>query len=670
MRPLLALALLAAPQADESALRLLDRIERKHRATPDPADPRTAAARLGFDRAKIAEFVGGLSWEPYEGVLRDAAGTLLCGGGNSIDRALLLQAMLEAAGEKTRLVRADLAEADGARFRECFRKRERKERPGSGTETLAAEFGLDPAALGAELALRRSAEAAFVEEIAAAAKAESARLAAMVGALADRPASAPREHVWVQVADRAGWTDVDPSPVEVPRQGARPLTAQELVVRRRGVTIRLVLHRKGSAPTPILNVPSDLPALSWKSVTLLLLPVPGEVPPLAGLDEKARVEAFRKARKFRGALLADGRHHGSVPFDLSGRLYEVDAGGRVGPARALGKGLGQAFGGAFGGGGEEAAAQLVDRLVLEVALREPGGVERVHRRTLYEPGKSDGLPVLRYSFLLDAAPLPAGERARREVAALAQNAPALRRILRGEGQGARLSEPSGPPSLLLAFADLRRRLLLGVGEGRPVVQDRPGLVAETSQVCLGERLSVRRGIDLFDNPARFESAGPTLALGAADTALECLLLARRTGERTDRSAWTLMERARLRGGKPEVRERDGRRELRWSDDAWWSVDPADGTCVGRVPSGAGQGLVESAIEHANSVCTYADIVGFVAESGKSAGVTPEAVGDTADWMGKACGALGGTTARDLMNDRIKDVNKNLWGATLDALMGM
>ncbi|HUR38774.1 MAG TPA: hypothetical protein VM222_04750, partial [Planctomycetota bacterium] len=115
--PAILLGLLALaptlPQDADFNERLLRVLERRHRETPDPTDPRAAAARLGYDREKIRQFVAGLGWEPYTGILRDAAGTLLAGGGNSLDRALLLQSMLEAGGEKTRLLRCDLAPAEG-----------------------------------------------------------------------------------------------------------------------------------------------------------------------------------------------------------------------------------------------------------------------------------------------------------------------------------------------------------------------------------------------------------------------------------------------------------------------------------------------------------------------------------------------------------------------------
>jgi transglutaminase-like putative cysteine protease len=67
------------------------------------------AARLGSDPAAIFHFVrDNIRYEPYTGVLRGALGTLLCGAGNSLDRSLLLAALLQKAGFTTQIASGQL----------------------------------------------------------------------------------------------------------------------------------------------------------------------------------------------------------------------------------------------------------------------------------------------------------------------------------------------------------------------------------------------------------------------------------------------------------------------------------------------------------------------------------------------------------------------------------
>jgi len=677
--PALALLVAAAPPQDPDATeRLLRVVEKRYGDTPDPTDARAAAARLGFDRAKIVDFVGSLAWEPYAGVLREAGGTLLCGGGNSLDRALLLQAMLEAGGEKTRLLRVDLAEADGAKLVESFRKRVRKEQPAADPKALAEELGVEAAALEDILQERRRGEASLVDEVVEAARIEAGRLLPLAGAIAGRSAVIPKDHVFVQVQDKAGWTDLDPLPIPVPHQGARPLTPQELAAQRRQVAFRLVLNRKNGnkvEPVPLLSVPLDLSAVSWKVVEFLIQPLRGQLPPsveLKKLDAKGVLTAFTKVKQYRAVLIVDGKSYGGVPFDLDGKTYEVDPGGRVGPAKALAGGLGKAFGGLFGGGDEAPAPSALESIVLEVSVKE-GGREAVQRRTVATAPKPGlrALPFLRHSYLVDAAPLPQGERGRRELHAIVVNAAAFRKLLKGPLVGIHFNPQAEISSTLLLYGDLRRRALARLGEGGVYVQDRVGVVAETSQVYVDEdggQVFARQGIDILENPGYFDAAADrTLTLGAAETALECLLIERLYGGDANRSAWTLMERARLQGGKPEVVERDGRRQVRWSEDAWWSIDPAGGACVGRVPSGAGQALIENLIESAGQVCSYADAVGFLGGASGATGRQPPWADKTGKMFGKACSALGGTSVRDEIKDQIDEMTKNLWESAIASL---
>jgi hypothetical protein len=92
--------------------------------------------------------------------------------------------------------------------------------------------------------------------------------------------------------------------------------------------------------------------------------------------------------------------------------------------------------------------------------------------------------------------------------------------------------------------------------------------------------------------------------------------------------------------------------------------------VGRVPSGAGQGLIEALIESAGRVCSYADAVGFLSGASGATGKQPAWADTTTKSFGRACSALGGTSARDEIKDQIDQMTQNLWTTTIDALSGM
>ncbi|HEX7900959.1 MAG TPA: hypothetical protein VF950_24585 [Planctomycetota bacterium] len=667
MRTLAALGALllvsAAPQDGTS--RLLDVLVARHAREGDPADVRSAAARLGFDRAKIAAFVReSIAFEPYAGVLRDAPGTLLARRGTALDRALLLAAMLEAGGEKIRLMRGDLerpAEQGPVDLR----------LPPADLKALAAELGADEAVVRAVVEEARREEDALVAEVVEAGRARGPALLALAGGA---PAAEPPllETSWVQVYGAKGWEDVDAPAAAKPR----PWAPAELAAQRRSLVIRLVLRRKSGdkiEPVQILRVPLDAAAVAWKAIELDVTPEERQLPKAEKLLEMTpaeRLDALKKVKIYRPGLVVDGKVYGGQPFDVDGKVYEVSPTGVTAPARELARGLGGAFGGLVGGGDEKPASALAG-LDLEIVQKEPGAPERVHHRALLSPAQgSRALPILQVSLLVDGAPLRPGDRGRREVAAYARNARAFRALLAGDLKGPRISPNVEVNSLLLRFVDLRRRALVELAGGKPFVQDSLGLTAASRQLFLDEAAGAvfeRRGIDLLDNPLWIPGdPAATASLGAADTALEALLLSRRHPGSTSGSAWTILERERLLNGAPASKADGPRLKVSWSDAAWWSVEPGRGRVVGRGASGAGQGMVEYAIDQASKICSYTDMAGVLTMHPG----TPQGVRDANDMYGDACSVLGGTTARDKMMGKIKDMNADLWAGATQALGGM
>ncbi len=73
------------------------------------------ASDLDYDATRIFRYVADeVRYEPYPGILRGARGTLAAGAGNSVDKALLLGALLDASVIEYRFARGPLDAATAA----------------------------------------------------------------------------------------------------------------------------------------------------------------------------------------------------------------------------------------------------------------------------------------------------------------------------------------------------------------------------------------------------------------------------------------------------------------------------------------------------------------------------------------------------------------------------
>lgn len=169
--------------------------------------------------------------DPYEGGLRGARGTLFSGGGSSLDRSILLGAILDELGVNWRIVRGTLQEAELSTLL--------AQTTGSGVwGGPAVPVGTrtyDPAS---DVRLR--------------------------GALA--------RHYWVQTEARSGWTDYDPThpnaefgtPIVAVEQAFEPRAVPADV---RTVTIRLY-HSSGSTTRTSFEWAGSLADVGYRNLTL------------------------------------------------------------------------------------------------------------------------------------------------------------------------------------------------------------------------------------------------------------------------------------------------------------------------------------------------------------------------------------------------------------------
>ncbi|MBD3894792.1 hypothetical protein IEI94_02860 [Halomonas sp. ML-15] len=162
-------------------------------------------------------------WLPYAGELRGAQGVMQDRMGSSLDRALLLAALMEEAGHTVRLARAALSGAARERLESAWADEPVARRPAGPVDMDLSEASIaalserlesDPEAMAEALREQREAAEARQTRLLA----DSQRLAeALAALLDDTPDDAgitddvPSDHWWVQQRTADGWSDFDPA---------------------------------------------------------------------------------------------------------------------------------------------------------------------------------------------------------------------------------------------------------------------------------------------------------------------------------------------------------------------------------------------------------------------------------------------------------------------------
>lgn len=157
---------------------------------------------------------------PYNGALRDAQGVLMDRVGNSLDRALLLQAMLRELGYDTRLAQSTLTEAQAKQV-----LAERRPLPASTLPTstespeqlekLIKDFNLDADQLAKVKAEAEKDQAQLKATLQERVERQTAELLNLLGTLPtpkpDESYKALQDHWWVQYQEKDQWFDLDPT---------------------------------------------------------------------------------------------------------------------------------------------------------------------------------------------------------------------------------------------------------------------------------------------------------------------------------------------------------------------------------------------------------------------------------------------------------------------------
>lgn len=168
--------------------------------------PEHFAAGLGKDPTKIFEFVRDqIAYEPYAGVLRGPRGTLLAMAGNSVDRAVLLAALLKSSGFSVRYAHGTLPDLLAERL----------------VNSLWAERRWVEATVSASGTPNPTLKS-FSDRVVASVQADHAMLHGMLKSAGVPQRAEPmvttqkllseaRDHYWVEWLHDGTWTAMDPS---------------------------------------------------------------------------------------------------------------------------------------------------------------------------------------------------------------------------------------------------------------------------------------------------------------------------------------------------------------------------------------------------------------------------------------------------------------------------
>ncbi|HEU5300104.1 MAG TPA: hypothetical protein VFW08_11480 [bacterium] len=382
-------------------------------------DVRALAARLGRDPQRIFTWVRDETrWVPYRGALRDHAGVLLDRLGNSLDRALLLYALLREAGSDVRLAQAVLS-PDQAR--DLLRRvRPAADAPVRGgrrpsteeAERFARRHNLDGRAMRSALQEQTQAAERIGRDAAQRIRDQAAFLARKVPE-AVRPQrgrdpspalEALRDHWWVQVRMGSEWVDYDALlPDARPGQGlaqpARTLRPERLDDLDAGllhtIRIRVIVEVAGPSGREEVEVLSHLlrPAGVLGETLVLRHSAPRwpkAIDLTGGLTGRGRVRDAVLAQHEWIPILSIGEQHVfHSSFTDTGLVRPTSRSAMAQGAERLGQRIEDILGGSGrdpgGSGGTGPAAP--DRLLaewIEFEIRTPGAPTRTVRRQIFD----------------------------------------------------------------------------------------------------------------------------------------------------------------------------------------------------------------------------------------------------------------------------------------------
>jgi hypothetical protein len=551
-----------------------------------------------------------IATEAYASAMRGANGTLAANGGSPADKALLLAALLSVQNIPVRFVHAPLAAADAATVVHAALTASPKVT--STDSGIVAKLGLDPTQVASVAADQRAriqklADTGLAEADTATtallAKAPGVQLGTSTAAVQTQWATNVQDHWWVQAQTNGQWTDYDPT-----LPGATPGT-----------------HL---GPAPSDPPASALPDAAYATVALTLA---GDFVGAAGITTKTLVTATAKTSD-----LALSSFQITIG-DHSKGAKDLDQATNFTPELRLGEGT--ATGDAFTADASDARLAV---LHLTITVHVPGQPDRTSTRTLVDR-RTTGMSVIdpswtpaRTALALTAtyAGLVVSGELNRDftVARDAESAKLARAFTEYVTAGGNARQLP-PPGIAEAYPYEVMHYFLYDSIARMRLEDRaPGAVRfffDRPQIAMVHRGFMQAGqtrvgvleFDVVDNgmtAAGSDAAGSIHAnavRGYVDTNVERRIF----GFEPTFNTIALFAAADKAGVATTVTPAGSGVHIAPSSavalngrvvSGWWDLDPQSGNLIGRMQGGAGQAMVEYAIERINDWSSLVTIMQF------------------------------------------------------------
>ncbi|GEM_PF-3173275 len=571
-------------------------------------DATARAAALDANPETIFAFVRDrVATEAYPGAMRGANGTLAAHGGSPADKALLLAALLTAKQIPVRFVHGPLSATESdAVIRTVLATRVK---PVNGDPDTLKKLGLDPAAVAAAGAEQRERVKALADEGIARARiatdalltSTNVQLAGSDAAVRTAWTAALSDHWWLQAQQNGTWTDYDPTLADA-KSGTHlgtvtgdPVDALPDALQAT-VAIRLIgtfIDGGTSSDKTLLDAPAKTADLALSSFSLVIG------------DHSKGAQTLTAARSFTPSLTLGGR-------DASGDAFEPDAQARL--------------------------AVLKLQIVTQLAGAPPRTAERVlvDRRaaggaaidSAWTPERTALALTSTYMGLVVTGELSRDFTAKQD-AQSAKLGRAFEAYATAGGNGRQLP----PPGIAEAYPYEAMHYFLYDSIGRMRLEDQSnGAVRfffDRPQIAMVHRGFTmygkqRTGILEFDivenGMAAAGTAGETAVRtnavrGYLDTSIERHVL----GVEPTGNTIALFDAASRNGLKPRTVAQGGATRIDPGGpvsidgrtvSGWWELDPQTGNLVGRMAGGAGQAMVEYAIDRINDWASLVTILQF------------------------------------------------------------